>query len=554
MAEATPTTSLIPGRPQTDPVTNSLIERQSLALSTVSNQLFNISQQMSAMNNSLQVVQQNIAQNTFLDRQREAQKAEQERLLAQQALREGKEGAIEAKIQNALIKPVNSVAAKAQGILGRLTNFFQFVLGGWIANQFIDWMNAKSEDNKDDMNRIQIHVGKTLATIVGLFFAFKWGIRGLFGIIGTVVGKLGTAVWRNLIKRPFAAVLTFLGAQLANFMTKLRGMVPWLPKTASTVSKAAAPIAAGATASTVTRRPAPSGGKTVGAFSTGAELLSGTPPGEAVAVGAGSGLGWWGASKLASPLMRMGIPGKVLGGALMLGGSWLGGEGARNMWTDDDNKEQSQFPTGINVDQFLDREGIQPMNIDDSNAFRAENPELFATGEDLDLINQERAMFGQPPLPDINRPLTEQERLVNEWKPGDPKPAGVLDHDDPRLGVGMEVDPNMKSEPKKEGRGFWGTLGGITDAITLGATDFDKRGSEGQLFGQKVDRNIGPTPKPKTQFIPMETSSATSAVSSSDRPIDRTEKAASRIPRILSNNSQNPYALAQQANFNVLMA
>ena len=52
----------------------------------------------------------------------------------------------------------------------------------------------------------------------------------------------------------------------------------------------------------------------------------------------------------------------------------------------------------------------------------------------------------------------------------------------------------------------------------------------------------------------METSSATSAVSSSDRPIDRTEKAASRIPRILSNNSQNPYALAQQANFNVLMA
>ena len=147
MAEATPTTSLIPGRPQTDPVTNSLIERQSLALSTVSNQLFNISQQMSAMNNSLQVVQQNIAQNTFLDRQREAQKAEQERLLAQQALREGKEGAIEAKIQNALIKPVNSVAAKAQGILGRLTNFFQFVLGGWIANQFIDWMNAKSEDN-----------------------------------------------------------------------------------------------------------------------------------------------------------------------------------------------------------------------------------------------------------------------------------------------------------------------------------------------------------------------------------------------------------------------
>ena len=28
MAEATPTTSLIPGRPQTDPVTNSLIERE----------------------------------------------------------------------------------------------------------------------------------------------------------------------------------------------------------------------------------------------------------------------------------------------------------------------------------------------------------------------------------------------------------------------------------------------------------------------------------------------------------------------------------------------
>ena len=31
-------------------------------------------------------------------------------------------------------------------------------------------------------------------------------------------------------------------------------------------------------------------------------------------------------------------------------------------------------------------------------------------------------------------------------------------------------------KPKEKGRGFWGALGGITDAITLGLTDFDQRG------------------------------------------------------------------------------
>ena len=123
-----------------DPQTTSLISQNSLALTTVSNQLANISQQVGSLNTSLSGLQQNLALNDELDRQREAAKQRREAILAEQALREGKESELENKIQTALISPVAKIAAKTQSILSQLANFFFTLLGGWVVNTTVEFL------------------------------------------------------------------------------------------------------------------------------------------------------------------------------------------------------------------------------------------------------------------------------------------------------------------------------------------------------------------------------------------------------------------------------
>ena len=70
------------------------------------------------------MLQQNLAISDQLTRQREAARQNRERILAEQGLREGKESALENKIQQALTQPLTRVGVKTQGVLGRLQNFF----------------------------------------------------------------------------------------------------------------------------------------------------------------------------------------------------------------------------------------------------------------------------------------------------------------------------------------------------------------------------------------------------------------------------------------------
>ena len=74
-----------------DPQVTSLLNQNSLTLTTVSGQLSNVSAQVSQLNNSLASIQSNLAISDQLDRQREAAKQKREAVLAEQSLREGKE-------------------------------------------------------------------------------------------------------------------------------------------------------------------------------------------------------------------------------------------------------------------------------------------------------------------------------------------------------------------------------------------------------------------------------------------------------------------------------
>ena len=75
-----------PPPPQPDPQTTSLLNKNSLTLSTVSSQLANIADQVRGLNTSLTVIKDNLQISDELDRNRENEKRRRDAILAEQGL------------------------------------------------------------------------------------------------------------------------------------------------------------------------------------------------------------------------------------------------------------------------------------------------------------------------------------------------------------------------------------------------------------------------------------------------------------------------------------
>ena len=124
-------------QPQPDQKTTSLLTENSLSLQRVSSQLESIQNQVSSLAVSLSTIKNNLAISDQLDKNREREKQRREAILAEQGLREGKEGELEKKIQGALLSPVKFIARKTQGILSRLGNFLLAIAGGWLTDKVL---------------------------------------------------------------------------------------------------------------------------------------------------------------------------------------------------------------------------------------------------------------------------------------------------------------------------------------------------------------------------------------------------------------------------------
>ncbi len=202
--------SVLPQPPQPDPVTTNLISQNSLALNTVSGQLTNISAQVSNLNVSLTALKENLELSESLDRQREAAKQRREAILAEQGLREGKESQLENKIQTALISPVRRIAQKTQGILSRLANFFFILLGGWLANTTLEFLSILSSKNLDKFNEFKRKLGVDLLTIGSIFLVATIGVKKLITLSAALAANAFRITFGAVLAAPFNAVLLFL--------------------------------------------------------------------------------------------------------------------------------------------------------------------------------------------------------------------------------------------------------------------------------------------------------------------------------------------------------
>tara|TARA_B100000965_G_scaffold165613_1_gene137978 strand:+ start:5492 stop:7000 length:1509 start_codon:yes stop_codon:yes gene_type:complete len=200
---------------QPDTITTNLLSRNNLVLNTVSMRLSSVSQQIQGLNQGLSAIRNNLAIKDDLDRQQAAAEAKRERQLAQIKLREGKEGAIEKKIQNALLTPVRKIGAKVQFTLNRLSNFFTILLTGWITLQTIDLFKAISTGNTEKLNEIKGNILGNLAFVGGTLFLLQGGLV----LLSAKVAKLGFKFLKfgagKLFGKPLRALTTLLSGKFA---------------------------------------------------------------------------------------------------------------------------------------------------------------------------------------------------------------------------------------------------------------------------------------------------------------------------------------------------
>ena len=186
-----------------DPVTTNLLTTQSLQLRNVSRQLELISNTMVGINSSLNGVKESLALSQQLENQREQAKRNRDRQLAEQGLREGKESALEKKIQFALQSPLKRVAAKAQGVLFSFQKFFLFLAGGWLTNVGIDLINALVTGNTDLINKLKLKFTVGLVAIGTAFTAFNVGFKLILFSLRNFVTVLTKLAFGGIIRTTF---------------------------------------------------------------------------------------------------------------------------------------------------------------------------------------------------------------------------------------------------------------------------------------------------------------------------------------------------------------
>ena len=224
-------------QPQPDQKTTTLLTENSLSLQRVSSQLESIQNQVSSLAVSLSTIKNNLAISDQLDKNREREKQRREAILAEQGLREGKEGELEKKIQGALLSPVKFIARKTQGILSRLGNFLLAIAGGWLTDKVLRFFTLKTQGNAEAMRKFKIEFLSNLLFFGGTLVLFKTGLgKILLGVknIGQIVLKIGVS---GLLTRGFKSAINFVRNTLILFRNFIANGGKFIAKNIQKISK-----------------------------------------------------------------------------------------------------------------------------------------------------------------------------------------------------------------------------------------------------------------------------------------------------------------------------
>jgi hypothetical protein len=210
--------------------TNIALRRNQFAIANVNNSLVRITEQINVLSASLQGISTQIKETSTLETLKEQQKARQEKVLAEQQIREGKESQIERKIQAALVTPIQKVGAKAQGTLFNLTRFFNILLGGFLLNRILDSVAKLSKDGKFSLKNLGDAIVKDLAVVGGIFLAINGGFALALNSVVRLAALITKIAVKGLILAPIRLAFNIAGQALKGLANRIRNL-PRVPRT-----------------------------------------------------------------------------------------------------------------------------------------------------------------------------------------------------------------------------------------------------------------------------------------------------------------------------------
>ena len=259
------------------------VRKNASAINTINTSLVNITGQVVILSKSLNQVAQKLQETSTLERMKADQERKQAAMLADRNTRRGVENNIEKGIQNALFAPVRRIGAKTRFTLGRLVQFFNTILGGFLVMRAIKLIDALATGNKDQLQNIKDNIVKQLGAVAGIFLAINGGIVLALRSITRLASFLTQVAVTNLLVRPIQLIFK-VAKNLAKAIALgagagAAGGLPPAPPNVNTNTK------------NQNNKNKTSGVKTSAMISLGltvADAFGGTPVDEAVAGGVGS--------------------------------------------------------------------------------------------------------------------------------------------------------------------------------------------------------------------------------------------------------------------------
>ncbi len=189
--------------PTPDPQTLEVLEANQSSLNVVSDGIISLRQRIDSLTASFSALSNIIINDNALENFRENQRRDQERRLAEQALRDESESAIERKIDSALTPTVSNVAEQTTSELNSLMGVFSKLFLGWLGYQGISALQSQINGNVDRLNQIRQNVTGDFGVAENVFLNIRNGFNDISNTILGISGQIGKSVAEGLIINPF---------------------------------------------------------------------------------------------------------------------------------------------------------------------------------------------------------------------------------------------------------------------------------------------------------------------------------------------------------------
>lgn len=195
-----------PTQLQQDPETLQLLEDNQSSLVSISSGIYGVRQSIDGLNQSLDTVVNAIYSSVTLEQNKENQRLQQERVLAEDALRDENEELLERKIQNASSDAIQPIAQQTQRSLNSLMGLFNPLFLGWLGFGAIQNIQSLLGNNKERFVKIGDAVENSFKFITSGLNSIKDGLTGFVGKVTSMTEDVTKVVTQGLFKGLFGGL------------------------------------------------------------------------------------------------------------------------------------------------------------------------------------------------------------------------------------------------------------------------------------------------------------------------------------------------------------